>query len=300
MTNEEYLKEEVRDNYLVTSDIKKIWHIELDMLKEFIKVCNKYNLKFFADGGTLLGAIRHRGFIPWDDDIDLIMLRDDYDILIHKAAKEFCTPYFLQTAYSDKNYIRLHAQLRNIKTTAILKEDINQQFNQGIFIDIFVLDGVSKDPMALFKQEKNIRFYRRLLRNIFYSKIEKAKHIFTRLLPKLIFGRNNNHIIIFRKLEKEMRKIQINEVDCVSNISFYGHVEKILDKHWYDNTILFDFEGIKLPVPANYHEVLSVSYGNNYMTPIQQPTYHGSIIFDTDCPSEDVLNALRKQSNNKT
>jgi lipopolysaccharide cholinephosphotransferase len=295
MTKEDFLKEEVRNNYLVTSNMKKVWHIQLDMLKEFIRVCNKYNLKYFADGGTLLGAIRHRGFIPWDDDIDLIMFRNDYDILVHKAAKEFKMPYFLQTAYSEKNYIRLHAQLRNINTTAILESDINQQFNQGIFIDIFALDGVAKDKKLLFKQEKRIRFYKKLLWLIFYANIEKKKHIFTRLLPKLIFKRNNNYAILFKKIEKEMHRIQVNDVDFVSNISFYGHIENILDKHWYDNTILCDFEDIKLPVPANYHEILRAYYGNNYMTPIQQPSYHGSVIFDTDRPSEVILDEVRKQ-----
>jgi lipopolysaccharide cholinephosphotransferase len=286
------VNEETRSEHKILSNIKNVWSCELDLLKELLSVCAKYNLRCWIHAGTLLGAVRHKGFIPWDDDIDVVMFRDDYDILIHQAAKDFQAPYFLQTAYSDKNYIRSHAQLRNSNTTAILKRDIDQQFNQGIFIDIFVLDGVSKDTKIIRKQEKKILFYKRLLANIFYGKIENIKHIISRLLPKLIFTINRNYIKIFKKFENELRKIQIDSVDYVSKIGYYG-IKNCLDKHWYDNTIYLDFENIKLPAPADYHNVLCVLYGNDYMTPIHSPSDHGDVIFDTNRSFTIVLKELR-------
>ncbi|MDR2410347.1 MAG: LicD family protein, partial [Bacteroidales bacterium] len=167
MTKEEYLKEEVRDNYFVSSDMKKVWYIELDILKEFIKVCNKYNLRYFADGGTLLGAIRHKGFIPWDDDIDIAMLREDYDKLVKIGPKEFKHPYFFQTPYTDKYYYQGHAKIRNSNTTGISRHEFNKKFNRGIFIDIFPLDNIPDHNRHFIIQQRQIRFFYKLFTNRF-------------------------------------------------------------------------------------------------------------------------------------
>ena len=90
----DFLKEEIRCEYKVTQDLKKIWMVGLDILFELDKVCKKHNLKYFLLWGSLLGAIRHKGFIPWDDDIDVGMLRSDYEKLF-SLKEEFDAPYFL-------------------------------------------------------------------------------------------------------------------------------------------------------------------------------------------------------------
>ena len=91
---ESFYNPEVRCGYEVSAKMKKIWAVELDLLAKFIDVCNKHELNYFVDGGTLLGAVRHKGFIPWDDDVDVIMPREDYDKLFEIAAQEFQYPYF--------------------------------------------------------------------------------------------------------------------------------------------------------------------------------------------------------------
>ena len=93
----------------------------LEVLSDVINLCEENNLRYYAFGGTCLGAVRHSGFIPWDDDIDVMMMRDQYDILCSIAAKEFNHPYFFQTEQTDPGCVRGHAQLRNSETTGILK-----------------------------------------------------------------------------------------------------------------------------------------------------------------------------------
>ena len=91
-----FFEEEERNGYVITKKRKEIWAVEIDMLLKFIYVCEKHNLKYFADSGTLLGAARHNGFIPWDDDIDVAMLRKDYDKFCKIAINEFKYPYFFK------------------------------------------------------------------------------------------------------------------------------------------------------------------------------------------------------------
>ena len=128
------------------------------MLDEVERICKANGLKYFADSGTLIGAIRHEGYIPWDDDIDLVMLREDYDKFVQIAPKWLKEDLVLQTVYTEKNYLRGHAQIRNSKTCGCNEEDKKAGYNCGIFIDIFPLDGMPKTE----KKEKlgqKIQFY---------------------------------------------------------------------------------------------------------------------------------------------
>ena len=137
------LEEETRCGYLITAKMKSVWNIQIDLVQKLLEVCKKYDLRIWADSGTLIGTIRDKGYIPWDDDIDLVMMRDDYDKLLAVSNAEFKSPYFFQTAYSEHApYSHGHAQLRMNGTTAILHGNEHMNIHLGIFIDIFVLDNV--------------------------------------------------------------------------------------------------------------------------------------------------------------
>lgn len=115
-----FLEEEIRCGYKISSEMKKVWAVQIDLLEQVKKICKKHGLKYFADSGTLIGAIRHKGYIPWDDDIDLVMMRNDYNKFMEYAKSELEFPYFLQTVYTDKDIMRAHASLRNSKTTGYM------------------------------------------------------------------------------------------------------------------------------------------------------------------------------------
>ncbi len=172
-----FFNEETRCGYVVTKKMKKVWAVELDLLNEFSKLCKKYDIKWFVDGGTLLGTVRHGGFIPWDDDIDIMMTRAEYDKFCLIAPLEFKKPYFLQTEESDSMSLRCHAQLRNSDTTGILKGDskFSYTYNQGIFIDIFPFDAISNDKDEVTQQSKmlwDIKRKARLLRHTLFATIK--------------------------------------------------------------------------------------------------------------------------------
>ena len=142
--DEKFYQKETRCGYEVSEKMKKVWAVELNLLEYFDQLCREHNLRYFVDYGTLLGAVRHQGFIPWDDDIDIVMLRDDYEKLKMIAQDEVSSPYFFQNSYTDIMIWAL-AKLRDSRTTAIEYPDFPPEFNQGIFLDIFPLDDAPDD-----------------------------------------------------------------------------------------------------------------------------------------------------------
>ena len=124
-----FYQEEVRCDYLVNEKMKKIWAIQLDLLNKLLEVCQKHDIKVFAFAGTLLGAVRHKGFIPWDDDVDVCMERKEYERFLEVCNDEFPHPYFLQTALTDKRHFCGYARLRNSNTTGIISPHRSTKYN---------------------------------------------------------------------------------------------------------------------------------------------------------------------------
>ena len=124
--------------------MNELQQIDSDLLKEYIDFCEKHNLTYFLMAGTLLGAIRHKGFIPWDDDIDVAMPREDYDRFCELAAKEFTGDIFFQSYKTDKHFPYVFSKLRNTNTTFIEAVYKHVDMNHGVYIDIFPIDGISK------------------------------------------------------------------------------------------------------------------------------------------------------------
>ena len=295
MVQKEFLNEEVRYGYTVSSTMKRVWACELNLLEEFSRVCNKHSLRFWIDSGTLLGAIRHKGFIPWDDDIDVVMLREDYDKLVSISDSEFKKPYLFQTAYNEKQFVRGHAQLRDTRTTAIIPIELYKDFNQGIFIDIFVMDYVPDDEKEEAKQEWRAYRLRDKLEYratpLVYFKNDRERFIQS-VRYKIKYFTKKSFNKLYKRYEDLFRQ---NIASQCSRVACTAWVYRCLrrDKHFYDETVYVDFEHLKVPAPKEYDKLLTVQYGD-YMTPVKVPTCHGELIFDTDTPSNVTIKRLRK------
>ncbi len=271
----EFLKEETRRDYTISEGMKKAWAVQLDLLQELMRICNEHGLHVYADSGTLIGAIREKGFIPWDDDIDVAMLREDYDKLM-ELADEFKEPYVLQSMYSHPNYPNRYAQLHMAGTSAIRKGSHDNHL-QGIFIDIFVLDTMPSSPRA-FKRH--------------YKKVSKAKlklkivrKITDRMPSSLaLWCRNNTKILSdkywFGRYEDVVRSVKRDEKSAYSAFVCQNMTLPIKNLSCYNETIMMPYEHIMIPVPSGYDELLRMEYGD-YMRPVKAPTMHGTLDFDT-------------------
>ena len=273
-----FFLEETRNGYTISAHMKQVWAVQLDLLQELLRVCDEHGLKVFADSGTLIGAVRDKGFIPWDDDIDMCMLREDYDRLM-QLSDAFQAPYFLQSIYTDSHYNHRHAQLRRTDTLALPSHFKGKpRYNMGIFVDIFVLDRMPNTPRALKHH---------------YAAVASAKlklKIVTKLtkrFPECLYRwcRNHTHLLSdrywFEQYEQLMRSVPENKkslLGCLMCLRMNVPLKRLAS---YKEVVMLPFEHIQMPCPAGYDEVLRVEYGD-YMTPVKAPTHHGSMRFNVD------------------
>ncbi len=285
------------NNFLPPS-LESVWAEELKLLEKLLEVLNKHNIPYFASGGTLLGAVRHGGFIPWDDDIDIMMLREDYDRLCAVADSEFKHPFFFQTFYTDKKYFRGHAQLRNSLTTAALpSEALKVPFNQGIFIDIFPLDSVPDDEAVFKSQRRRLNSLNRLLNNsarISANKNRSFKAFLMVAAAKLIsvFYKSEKQYI---KMESICREHSSEITQRVAPLSFDPNNRRLWwRRSLFESAVELPFEHLSLKCPVGYDELLYQQYGD-YKTPRKEKTYHGAVLFDTQTPYVEFIEKLKNQ-----
>lgn len=281
--DESFFKEEIRCDFLVTEQRKKIWYTELELLKKFDEVCKKYNLTYFAEFGTLLGAIRHQGFVPWDDDIDIAMFRDDYMKLQEIAPYEFTEPYFFQNTYSDL-IVWAISKIRDSRTTAIEFRDMGPEFNQGIFIDIFPLDDVPDDKNF---SENILNVQREVWQTTVNAK--RMRYYVTEGVPY-----NLDRDTLLELLDLPVRE-RFRQFETL-NLSHFGRSENVnyivheickmsgkRKREWYSDVVYLPFEYLTIPVPIGYEPLLRHHYGD-YHVFHQNGSAHTNIFLDPDKP----------------
>lgn len=143
-------------------ELKRVQDTALQVLKEFIRICDKYQLDYFVHWGTALGAVRHQGFIPWDDDVDVAMLRGDYERFLQVAPRELEGRYELSSAFIQKNCAGMFTKMSAAGTLHVTEQESLWPGLHGIRVDIFPFDNVPEDEKKRRKQERRVRFYNML------------------------------------------------------------------------------------------------------------------------------------------
>lgn len=296
--DKEYFNEEEREGFVVSSEMKRLWAAQLEVISHISAICDKYGIQYFAYWGTLLGAVRHKGYIPWDDDFDIIMKRKDYERFITVAQFELPEGYVIKTVYKDVTWDEQLARVCNAKQVNCTKEFLEE--NHGCpyvaGVDIFPYDYIPNDEGKRRLQEE------------LYDKATKAWATSTELMQAL---RNKNDSEI-RRLEAVFipmiaelesyfgiefsRNEQVeNQLLCLTDqiASSYGDEgdeyltffsEKYLrglrgrdykiPAYWLDKAIDLPFENITVKVPKFYELCLTACYGNRYMIPVMNGGGH--------------------------
>lgn len=285
MNENEFLKPEDRCGFHVSEKRKKIWAVLLSLIEEFTAQCEKQDLRWFASNGTLLGAVRHKGFVPWDDDVDIVMPRSDYDRLVSIAPKVFLPPFFFHTSEPDGTYFKDYARLRRDDTTALTKRDWGHGECRGIFIDIFPLDRRPDSDRKWKWHRRKINFLRTMLNMYAYGDQYKPSG-YRRAAAFL-----GKTWIAFRGWESLCRKFETERKrfeDLPTKKLFqYVHGSKLMEypKEWFERWEEAAFENLSLRIPGDSDAFLKLHYGD-YMQlpPPEKRGLHHSIFFDPDKP----------------
>lgn len=284
--------------------LRRLQLTELEILRELDRVCRKHNLRYYVVGGTLIGAVRHKGFIPWDDDIDVSMPRKDFDKLCKIAKEEFSGDFFLQTRKTEKNCYFYYAKLRKNGTYFGEDKFEHTTLHKGIFMDIFPLDYIPKNK-ALQKI-----FFRgfSLLTGFICSKEKTTEFLYKNMsLPFIVIFRLLQCILpkcLLLAMRSFIGKISnaLADKSLLASLSgFHGYPGEIAPEKWWGEGCDIEFEGLTVRAPSEYHTLLTHMFGDYMQLPPEEERINHSvepekIIFDGVTEEDYKPKIKRKRS----
>ncbi len=247
--------------FLSDEEMDKIHKVNLDILIKFDEICKKYNLKYSLSSGTLLGAVRNGKFIPWDDDVDVMMPREDYEKLIAIAEKEKLAENYSLQHYKTEKYAKINwAKFGNDNSTWIDDKKRLFPISYGIRIDIFPVDRIKGKFSHFIYMVKSYKY--RVARVLyFHTCVPLAFRIF--YFPVMIVAKMMGIQRINRKLDKFDKKHNKGNFTCADNINR----TKLMPYSVFEEFSTIEFEGKKFQCVKDTNTYLSTMYGENYITP---------------------------------
>ena len=319
--------DEMRSGYIVTSHRKKLWNAQIAMIKEFDRICRKYNLRWFADSGTLLGAVRHGGFIPWDDDVDVVMFRPDYmkfQSVIEDELKDH--PYYsvwqwfnyrLETDEpSDQTDMSLPLvskeqqykyplwapffpiiKIMDDRTTAVNPDDRKNVY-RSVFLDVFPLD-----MCPPFEDQKTATVFEMNRELLAATVLSEALKEAVESGAELLLQREDLLKILRLPYKQRARLFERTAAENFFQTPYVGYINKFLrpmkayslNAKIYEDVVYLPFEKIEVPAPKGYEEYLSTVYGDWHKFVINHQHLRE---WSTEIPYAEYLraNQLEKQS----
>lgn len=256
----------------MNTDLKEIQKRLTAMLSVFDAYCKKNELKYFAWGGTMLGAIRHHGFIPWDDDIDVMMPRPDYHRLMRLTETSFVDGYRIVGPHNQKNMPLAYMKMEDMNST-IVDNILSVDNPSGVFIDIMPIDGVSSNDNEAEDVYRRYKIYQKgavassipyTLDNVISSD-KDVKHIsLLSYLKSLVYRKIYSSQYFYNKCDELAASYDYDTSEYVRIYSSPHFSKRKMCRAWFDNIIDVEFENIRVKCPADYDKILTLLY-KNYM-----------------------------------
>ena len=269
--------DEIRSGYLVTDSLKRCFNAMIELVMELDRICKKHDLRYFITAGTLLGAVRHRGFIPWDHDFDVDMLRPDYEKLMQVIEDELEEPFYIETPYNQK-YMLYHSQLRH-RNTVLTTYPPNITLG-GLQLDIFPLDFCPYNDRAYPPElaKKYLAAYELIkCRDNVDHMYQQVKAGADSFLTADQYEWLRTHTRLERMRYYEDYMLENFAVGDTVGVTSWVLLDKesqqnTFPRSWYDHTVYLPFETVELPTFSHYMEYLDIAYPDWHQPKITKNT----------------------------
>lgn len=258
------------------NDNEKVQRLTVELLKVYIQICEKYQLRYYFTGGALIGVLRHHGFIPWDDDIDVGMPRKDYDKFLRIMEKHPIKGYGICNRFTNPDWHFAMTQFVDLESEIVIHL-AEKPRKANIWLDVFPLDGLPSNKMHRWFRVKNVLLHRYLVQIAFIDTqvdanrkrpaLEKAILSICKLIP---FGKIINTNKVMTHMEKILASSDFYQSKYAGNMLGRYREREVVPQKYFGNPVIGDFEGIEVNIPEMSHELQTALYGNYMKLPPEE------------------------------